>query len=83
MTSVFQGISLSRSRGRQGEDPGNEVALLQGGRGQSYVNAFAIFIFSAQINSETDVSDKPKSLKFISKSLINLSLTLQPLIFCR
>ena len=25
MTSVFQGLSLSRSKGREGEDPGNEV----------------------------------------------------------
>ena len=27
VTSVFQGLSLSRSRGREGEDPGNEVGL--------------------------------------------------------
>ena len=27
MTSVFQGPSFSRSRGREGEDPGNEVGL--------------------------------------------------------
>ena len=26
VTSVFQGLSLSRSRGREGEDPRNEVA---------------------------------------------------------
>ena len=26
MTSVFQGLSLSRSGGRVGENPGNEVA---------------------------------------------------------
>ena len=28
MTSVFQGLSISRSVGRVGENPGNEVALL-------------------------------------------------------
>ena len=33
------------------------------------VNAFAIFIFSAQFKSGTDQSDKPKTPKFISKSL--------------
>ena len=26
MTSIFQGLCLSRSRGWEGEDPGNEVA---------------------------------------------------------
>ena len=35
-------------------------------REQASVNVFAIF------NSETDQSDKPKTLKFISKSLITL-----------
>ena len=28
VTSVFQGLSLSRSVGRVGENPGNEVALV-------------------------------------------------------
>ena len=40
-----------------------------GGGGGSGVNAFAIFIFSAQFKSGTDQSDKPKTPKFISKSL--------------
>ena len=38
-----------------------------GGGGGVY--AFAIFIFSAQFKSGTDQSDKPKTPKFISKSL--------------
>ena len=29
-TSVFQGLSLSRSVGRVGENPGNEVAVFSG-----------------------------------------------------
>ena len=37
---------------------------------QASVTDFAIFIFSAQLNSDTDQSDKPKTPKFISKSLI-------------
>ena len=30
VTSVFQGLSLARSRGRDGEDPGDEVVHAQG-----------------------------------------------------
>ena len=37
---------------------------------QAIVNAFAIFIFSAQFNSGTDQSEKPKTPKFTSKSLL-------------
>ena len=37
---------------------------------QVIVNAFAIFIFSAQFNSGTEQSEKPKTPKFISKSLL-------------
>jgi len=37
---------------------------------QASVTDFAILIFSAQLNSVTDQSDKPKPPKFISKSLI-------------
>ena len=32
---------------------------------QASVTDFAIFIFSAQLNSDTDQSDKPKTPKFI------------------
>ena len=39
------------------------------GWGGDGVNAFAIFIFSAQFKSGTDQSHKPKTPKFISKSL--------------
>ena len=39
------------------------------GWGGGGVNAFAIFIFSAQFKSGTDQSDKLKTPKFISKSL--------------
>ena len=45
------------------------VTLLVRGGGGGGVNAFAIFIFSAQFKSGTDQSDKPKTPKFISKSL--------------
>jgi len=37
---------------------------------QAIVNAFAIFIFSAQFNSGTEQSEKPKTPKFTSKSLL-------------
>ena len=41
MTSVFQGLSLSRSVGRVGENPGNEVGLNpegdQFGRGSGFL----------------------------------------------
>ena len=39
------------------------------GGGGGGVNAFATFIFSVQFKSGTDQSEKPKTRKFILKSL--------------
>lgn len=58
MTSVFQGLSLSRSRGREGEDPGNEVAALDKYSLQCPHNSLVCFhkqedIFTAQREAVT------------------------------
>ena len=47
--------------------------LVKNPREQASVDAFAIFIFSTQFISGADRSDKPKTPKFISKSLIKTS----------
>ena len=44
-------------------------SCLELGGGEGGVNAFAIFIFSAQFKPGTNQSDKRKTPKFISKSL--------------